>query len=552
VSLPERPIENDPGPPPATDNTLPAAPDEPDLTGRTLGEFHLLRRLGAGGMGEVYLAEQRSLKREVAIKILKPEMAASPIALQRFRTEAERMAKVTHANIVQVYAFGEADGVQYMALEYVKGTNLRDYLNRKGPPELPVALSLMRQMAAALQRAGELGIVHRDIKPENILLTRKGEVKVADFGLSRDLTPVGQPLNLTQSGVTLGTPLYMSPEQVQGHPVDARSDIYSLGVTFYALLAGQPPFKGQTAFEVAIQHVQNEPPPLAELRPDLPPELCALVHRMITKRPEDRYQTAREVQRDLARVRLAPGEGGLAALSLPTDSVTDSTGPLMIPSRSALGVAPPHRRRLGLALLLVGVCGAAAAGAGLHWWQNSRGAGEPQPSPGESADRAEPPPSDIDQLKRILKEREKNPGNAQTHAILLKEYAHLGLRLLAEKPDQAETFFQELTQPALPADFQTLGKIGLGLVLSKKGQARESTQQFDEVFAPGGPRKPRERPELAPVFNNSVELREAVDSALTRNAEGVRPPILRAQLLLRWFHGTPWSLRHPPGEPPQP
>src|SRR5207244_2631869 len=146
---------------------------------------------------------------------------------QRFRAEAEAIAKITHANIVQVYAFGEEAGLHYMALEYVEGRNLHDYILKKGPLELPLALSIMRQVAAALQRAGELGIVHRDIKPENILLTRRGEVKVADFGLSRCLAGDPGPVNLTQTGLTMGTPLYMSPEQVEGKPLDPRTDIYS-------------------------------------------------------------------------------------------------------------------------------------------------------------------------------------------------------------------------------------------------------------------------------------------------------------------------------------
>src|SRR5262249_33977747 len=154
------------------------------------------------------------------------------------------------------------------------------YLEKKGPPEVLVALSIIRQVAAALQRASELGIIHRDIKPENILLTRKTEVKVADFGLSRCFAEDSRPPNITQSGVTMGTPLYMSREQVEGREVDPRTDIYSLGVTSYHMLAGQPPFRGKTAFEVAVQHVQAEPPPLAQVRPDLPPEVCALVHKM--------------------------------------------------------------------------------------------------------------------------------------------------------------------------------------------------------------------------------------------------------------------------------
>src|SRR5437868_2237712 len=163
------------------------APEPPlDLSGRTVGDFQVLRKIGQGGMGQVYLARQLSLKREVALKILSKELADSPTALNRFQAEAEAVARVTHANIVQVYAVGEQDGLRYMALEYVEGRNLRDYLARKGPPELPLALAVMRQVAAALQRASEIGIVHRDIKPENILVTRKAEVKVADFGLSRD------------------------------------------------------------------------------------------------------------------------------------------------------------------------------------------------------------------------------------------------------------------------------------------------------------------------------------------------------------------------------
>src|SRR5437588_299090 len=215
--------------PAAASSTVSASAPAADLTGQTVGDFFILRVIGSGGMGQVYLAEQSSLKRKVALKFLRPELAANPTALGRFRREAEAVARVTHANIVQVYSIGEADGRHFMALEYVEGRNLRDYLARKGPPDLPVVLTVMRQVAAALQRAAESNIVHRDIKPENILLTRKGEVKVADFGLSRDLAG-DQDLSLTEEGTTMGTPLYMSPEQAQGHALDARSDIYSFAV----------------------------------------------------------------------------------------------------------------------------------------------------------------------------------------------------------------------------------------------------------------------------------------------------------------------------------
>jgi serine/threonine-protein kinase len=270
----------------------------PDLTGRTLGDYQLLRRLGVGGMGQVYLARQLSLKRFVALKLLRDDLAANLSALKRFEAEAQAVARLNHPNIVHIHQIGEHDGLRYMALEYVDGRNLRDHFERKGPPGLPACLGVMCQVAQALQCAHEQGIVHRDIKPENILVARKADgigVKVTDFGLSRFFAPEAQPLRLTQTGVSLGTPLYMSPEQVQGRPVDHRSDIYSFGVTCYHLLAGEPPFRGSTAFEVAIKHVQEHPRPLAELCPDLPADLCAIVHKMMAKDPADRYQSAREI-----------------------------------------------------------------------------------------------------------------------------------------------------------------------------------------------------------------------------------------------------------------
>ena len=221
-------------------------PDDPtpDLTGRTLGDFQVLRKLGQGGMGQVYLAEQLSLKRKVALKILRRDLAASPTALERFQAEAEAVARVTHANIVQVYAFGEDDGLQYMALEYVEGRNLRDYLDQQGAAGAAARAGIMRQVAAALQRASELG--HHPPRHQ----AGEHPPHPQGRGEGRRLRPVagfagdGRPLNLTQTGVTMGTPLYMSPEQVEGKPVDPRTDIYSFGVTCYHMLAGQPPFRG--------------------------------------------------------------------------------------------------------------------------------------------------------------------------------------------------------------------------------------------------------------------------------------------------------------------
>ncbi|RIK72457.1 MAG: serine/threonine protein kinase [Planctomycetota bacterium] len=283
-----------------------------DLSGRQLGDFQVQRRLGAGAMAEVYLAEQLSLKRRVALKVLHPDRSADPAYVRRFRVEAQAAAALAHGNIVQIYDIGLADDIHYIAQEYVAGLNLRQLLARHGPADARLAVAILRQAAAALNKAAEHGIVHRDIKPENIMLTRDGLVKVADFGLARILG-AEEGLDLTRVGVTLGTPLYMSPEQVEGRPLDHRSDIYSLGVTMYHLLAGQTPFTGDTALGVAVQHLQKKPPPLAEARPDLPAELCAIVHRMLAKDPDERYATAADL---LADVRAVPLDASDAAALL--------------------------------------------------------------------------------------------------------------------------------------------------------------------------------------------------------------------------------------------
>ncbi len=278
-----------------------STPTIPDLSGRQFGNFHLLRRLGHGAMAEVYLAEQRQLARRVAVKILKPELAHDETYLKRFRLEAQAAASLIHANIVQIYEVGHQDQYHYIAQEYVEGQDLRDWIARNGSPDLPHSLSIMCQVAAALSKAGEAGVIHRDIKPENIMLTRSGEVKVADFGLAR-VTRKGEKSDLTQAGVTMGTPLYMSPEQVQGKKLDPRSDIYSFGITCFHMLTGSPPFSGETALAVAVQHLKKQPPALEDVRPDLPAPLCRVVHKMLAKDPNGRQASGRELLRELRKL----------------------------------------------------------------------------------------------------------------------------------------------------------------------------------------------------------------------------------------------------------
>ncbi len=266
---------------------------------QAIGEFKLIRRLGRGGMAEVWLAEQTSLKRPVALKLLRGELIEDQNYIKRFQREAMAAAGLAHPNIVAIYAVGEEKGQHFIAQEYIQGQTLRQVITKRGALDLPLALHMLRQTASALEAAGEKGIIHRDIKPDNIMVTKKGEVKVADFGLAQLVAGGGEALHLTQPGETMGTPLYMSPEQVRGDALDQRSDIYSLGVTSYHMLAGRPPFHGETAVSVAMQHLQSEPPPLSGIRDDLPKPVCDMVHRMMAKDPQQRYASATDVLNDV-------------------------------------------------------------------------------------------------------------------------------------------------------------------------------------------------------------------------------------------------------------
>jgi serine/threonine-protein kinase len=352
-------------------DVLPSDLDSPnDLSGRQFGDFRLLRRLGGGATADVYLAQQQSLERQVAVKVLRPELAGDRVYVERFRREAQSAASLVHANIVQIYEVGQLGRVHYIAQEYVLGQNLRQWLRRSSPPDVRTALVIMRQVAAALAKASEQGIVHRDIKPENILLARSGEVKVADFGLARLVDPA-QRVELTQTGMTLGTPLYMSPEQIEGKPLDPRSDLYSLGVTCYQMLAGRPPFSGETPLGLAVQHLKKPPEPLEQFRPDLPPALCRIVHKMLAKKLADRYQSARDLLRDLSRVQaevldepcpqeLTGSQFDVVDLPNPHDQLTEQLDAMM-KTVASLSARRRHRWRWSIAGVAVFLSGALLA-----------------------------------------------------------------------------------------------------------------------------------------------------------------------------------------------
>lgn len=300
------------------------SPAEPvDLTGRLVSDYQLIRRLGRGGMADVYLATQQSLGRKVALKVLKLELAKDDAYVQRFRQEAQAAANLVQSNIVQIYEVGQAGEFHFIAQEYIQGRNLRQYLDRHGAVEPVMAVNVLRQCAMALQEAesGEFNVIHRDIKPENIMISTKGEVKITDFGLAR-INNDSAKQALTQIGMTMGTPLYMSPEQIQGTKIDHRSDIYSLGVTAYHMLAGQPPFDGDNPLSIAVQHLKETPPPLSAIRPDVPEELCRLVIRMMAKEPDDRPATASQLLKELRRIKLEVDDWDLIVEKLSANETT--------------------------------------------------------------------------------------------------------------------------------------------------------------------------------------------------------------------------------------
>src|SRR6516162_6436879 len=259
--------------------------------------YVIKRKLGSGGMADVYLAEDQELGRRVALKLLDDRHASDDQFVERFRREAQSAAGLNHPNIVSIFDRGQAEGTYYIAMEYLDGRTLKELLIRNGPTPPAIAIDYARQILGALAFAHRNGIVHRDIKPHNIIVRQDGRLKVTDFGIARAGTS-----QMTEAGSIVGTAQYLSPEQARGGEVDPRSDLYSLGVVLYELLTGKTPFDGETPVEIAMKHLSNTPAPPSKLRPDVPPELDMVVLRALAKNPDDRYQSADEMEADLERV----------------------------------------------------------------------------------------------------------------------------------------------------------------------------------------------------------------------------------------------------------
>lgn len=278
----------------------PSRTNPPAKSKISLGEYELKKRLGQGGMGEVFLAIQSSLQRKVAVKVLSKELSNVPMCVERFMNEARSMARLDHPNIVDVYSVGTEKGRHYAAIEYIDGRSVQDWMDERGALSVSDALYIFKECLYGLSHAHEKNVIHRDIKPDNILITAKGDVKLADFGLAK---AIDDDLSMTKSGHGLGTPIYMPPEQERNAKyADKRSDLYAIGATLYHMLTNEIPFTGETAAEISTAKERGHFKSARLINSKVPEKLDLIIHKLLAKKPEHRYQDCSDVFFDLERI----------------------------------------------------------------------------------------------------------------------------------------------------------------------------------------------------------------------------------------------------------
>ena len=301
-----------------------------EVTGNTLvdGRYRILRRIGSGGMADVYCAEDSHLGRQVAIKVLHRRFAQDQEFVERFRREAKSAAGLNHPNVVGVFDRGEHEGTYYIAMEFLTGRTLKDIVTSEAPLPQERVIDIGTQILEAAGFAHRHGVIHRDFKPHNVIVDDLGHAKVTDFGIAR-----AGASEMTETGSIMGTAQYLSPEQAQGHAVTATSDIYSIGVMLYEMLAGRLPFEGDSAVAVALKHLSEQPPPISQWRPDVHPALEAVVMAALAKDPSQRWQSAEDLAAALeaARAQIESAHNGgqdtaaFAPIPMPADDATAAT-----------------------------------------------------------------------------------------------------------------------------------------------------------------------------------------------------------------------------------
>jgi eukaryotic-like serine/threonine-protein kinase len=276
------------------------------------GRYQILKELGRGGMGIVFHAYDKDLKEQVAIKILSPLLSNDPDALERLKREVSSARRITHSNVIRIHDISEVNGLHFISMEYFHGTNLKDHIKRNGPLSPMQAYNIASQVADGLEAAHREGVIHRDLKSQNIILDNTNRIKIIDFGLARTAHMEG----MTATGLIMGTPEYMAPEQVSGQKIDERADIYSLGIILYEIFTGRVPFTGDSAIAVGFMQLKEEPVSPSHLNPGLPPEIEKVICKALQKDPIHRYRTMTELKRELEAAVQGPHE------SRTTDHVT--------------------------------------------------------------------------------------------------------------------------------------------------------------------------------------------------------------------------------------
>ncbi|MDH5769035.1 MAG: serine/threonine protein kinase, partial [Nitrospirota bacterium] len=310
------------------------APKEDLIRGTTLANrYEIIEELGKGGMGRVYRVEDTKLKQEIALKLIKPEIAKDKKTIERFRNELKLAREIAHRNVCRMYDLNEEKGTHYITMEYVRGEDLRSSIRRFGQLPIGKSISIIKQICEGLAEAHRLGVVHRDLKSNNIMIDKEGNVRIMDFGIARSLEAKG----ITGAGVMIGTPEYMSPEQVEGKEVDQRSDIYSLGIILYEMVTGKVPFEGDTPFTIGMKHKGEMPQNPQELNTQISDDLNRMILRCLEKDKDKRYQSAGEMRAELEAIekgmptteKVVPRRKPITSREI---TVTFSTKKLLIPA----------------------------------------------------------------------------------------------------------------------------------------------------------------------------------------------------------------------------